>query len=116
MGGSTSSEPFRKECFDDVRGAAPIVSLLAGATIHYAIVFTFIYWKNGDTMCGLISGVFKMLWAAIIFICAWISLILDYIVAARYNAFKNPWNFGDRWQRYNCQIYLFSANPNMIHV
>ena len=57
-----------------------------------------------------------MLWAAVIFICSWIQLILDYIVAFRYYAFGNPFNFPDRWQRYNCQIYLFSANPNMIHV
>ena len=114
--GSSDSKPFKQECFDDPRGSAPIVTLLAGATIHYLIVFLFIYWRNGDTTCGLISGIFKMLWAAAIFVCAWIQLILDYIVGYRYYAFEDPYDFKDRWQRYNCQIYLFAANPNMIHV
>lgn len=109
--GDGLSKPFKQECFDDPRGLAPIVALLAGATIHYLITFLFIYWKN-----GVFGGVFKCLWAAVIFICAWIQLILDFIVAFRYYAFAEPFNFKDRWQRYNCQIFLFSANPNMIHV
>eukprot|EP01084_Bolivina_argentea_P074917 135878_1 len=110
--GAYKSKPFKQECFDDPRGLAPIVALLGGATVHYIITCIFIYWRNK----GPIGGIIKMLWAAVIFICAWIQLILDYIVAYRYYAFADPYDFPDRWQRYNCQIFLFSANPNMIHV
>ena len=112
--GNTPYKPLNEACFDDPRGGAPIVTLMSGAIIHYVIVLIFVYWKNE----GLLAGIFKMLWASVIAICAMIQLVLDYIVGSRYFAFDEHKNdtMAEEWQRYNCQVYLFSSGPNIIHV